>query len=167
MLIKTGITLALLSSPCFACQPGKFGSNCMQTCSTHCSGNGSCNQITGDCDNGCKDGWTGSKCGIQQNTGMSQTDGSTDSFITITIGSSVAGVSGVGITAGIAVCLFRRKNASIGKKNSNPSTSNDNRTYHYHIHNPTFNIGDGAKDEIRFMKGTISTSELLAINPSA
>lgn len=45
----------------------------MQTCSTHCSGNGSCNQITGDCDNGCKDGWTGSKCGIQQNTGMAQT----------------------------------------------------------------------------------------------
>lgn len=111
MLIKTGITLALLSSPCFACQPGKFGSNCMQTCSTHCSGNGSCNQITGDCDNGCKDGWTGSKCGIQQNT-----DGSTDSFITITISSSVAAFSGAGITVGIVVYLFRRKKACFGKQ---------------------------------------------------
>lgn len=104
LLIKTGIALALLLSPCSACQHGYFGSECKDTCSTHCSGNGSCNSITGVCDNGCKDGWSGSTCGTKINA-----DGDTDSTLTITV--SVLAVSGFGITSVVLLFLFKRKKA--------------------------------------------------------
>lgn len=153
MLIKTGMTLALLSSPCFACQPGKFGSDCLQKCSTHCSGNGSCNQSTGDCDNGCKDGWTGSKCGAQQNT-----DGSTDIVIKI---SAAAGTLGL-ITSGVAVflALFRKKKTGSSHTSHCPTTNN------FHVQNALF----VQKDDMDVQKGirdNVQNFELLAINPSA
>lgn len=162
MLIKTGIALALLSSTCFACQHGKFGSECQQTCSTHCSGNGSCNLITGDCDNGCKDGWTGSKCGTQQNT-----DGSTD--IVIKIGAA-AGTVGL-ITSGVAVLLvlLRKKKDGCGKQNTAGSshTSHGPTTNNYHVQNALFVQKDCLEDVPRGIKSNIQNFELLAINPSA
>lgn len=56
-----------------ACHLGYFGRDCLHKCSTYCSGNGSCSPITGVCDEGCKDGWSGSQCGTPINTGMTQT----------------------------------------------------------------------------------------------
>lgn len=56
-----------------ACPNGYFGLDCREKCSTYCSGNGSCSHITGVCDNGCKDGWSGPKCGTRMNAGMSTT----------------------------------------------------------------------------------------------
>lgn len=54
-----------------ACPHGYFGLDCLHKCSTYCSGNGSCNPSTGVCNNGCKDGWSGSKCGTEKDAGMS------------------------------------------------------------------------------------------------
>lgn len=54
-----------------ACPHGYFGLDCLHKCSTYCRGNGSCNHITGVCDEGCKDGLSGSQCGT--NIGMSKT----------------------------------------------------------------------------------------------
>lgn len=56
-----------------ACPHGYFGRDCLHKCSTYCSGNGSCNPFTGVCDNGCKDGWMGLKCGTPIITGMYET----------------------------------------------------------------------------------------------
>lgn len=126
LLIETGIALALLASPCFACQHGYFGSECKDTCSSYCSGNGSCNPNTGVCDNGCKDGWSDPKCRTPI-----EKDGSTEKTITITISTTSAGIcSGAGITIGVVLCLFKKKKACFRTQNSNPSTFNDNRSYH-------------------------------------
>lgn len=56
-----------------ACPQGYFGLDCVHTCNTYCSGNGSCSHISGVCDEGCKDGWSGSKCKTRITTGMSST----------------------------------------------------------------------------------------------
>ena len=39
------------------CVAGHFGSNCASTCSGNCVNDEHCNHITGNCDNGCKDGY--------------------------------------------------------------------------------------------------------------
>lgn len=46
-----------------ACSNGKFGINCTHTCSAFCKENTSCNYITGECDEGCQEGWSGPLCG--------------------------------------------------------------------------------------------------------
>lgn len=50
------------------CPPGYFGIGCLYKCDTHCSGKGACNPVNGVCDQGCKAGWTGSKCGTGEIT---------------------------------------------------------------------------------------------------
>lgn len=52
------------------CPKGYFGLDCLQKCSTYCSGNESCNRFTGVCDEGCKDGWSGPICGTSKHTRM-------------------------------------------------------------------------------------------------
>lgn len=88
--------------------------------------------------------------------------GSTDSVITITISSSVSVCSGVGITAGIAFCLYRKKKACFGKQKS--STSNDNRTYNVTMHNPIVYIGGCLEDAKRYINGAFQNNERLAIS---
>lgn len=158
MLIQTGIAVTLLLlSTCLGCQPGKFGSNCLQECSTHCSGNGSCNQTTGDCDNGCKDGWTGSKCGIQQNT-----DGS--SSYVVTIGAVSCTFGGVAITSAAAmVCAMFKKKVCFGKKNRNPPPQPSQDTT-INIEKAVIIYGGGLDKLTRDAIAGLSTNEPLAIN---
>ena len=50
-------------SPKLACQAGRYGSGCSQTCSETCSGdNNACNQNDGACSQGCDPGYTGRVC---------------------------------------------------------------------------------------------------------
>ena len=51
------ILLLLTECPSWSC-----GMNCLQRCDTFCSGNASCNHITGICNKGCKQGWNGPLC---------------------------------------------------------------------------------------------------------
>lgn len=45
------------------CPSGFFGPNCSFTCSNYCEGNGTCNHVTGICNEGCKQGLNGRLCG--------------------------------------------------------------------------------------------------------
>lgn len=44
------------------CPPGYFGEGCREGCSDHCIKNELCDHITGECSNGCQDGYTGVRC---------------------------------------------------------------------------------------------------------
>lgn len=44
------------------CTAGYFGLECKSKCVGHCKDNKQCNHINGTCDDGCKDGYTGSDC---------------------------------------------------------------------------------------------------------
>lgn len=44
------------------CGQGWYGVNCSQQCSGHCRGGIPCNHVTGQCDEGCDAGWTGTLC---------------------------------------------------------------------------------------------------------
>lgn len=44
------------------CAFGFFGSNCHNNCSSNCQEVNSCNPVTGMCDKGCKEGWSGAMC---------------------------------------------------------------------------------------------------------
>lgn len=44
------------------CQQGHYGRDCSQTCSTNCHIENQCNRFNGECDEGCKPGWTGITC---------------------------------------------------------------------------------------------------------
>lgn len=44
------------------CIEGWYGVNCSQQCKGHCRGGTTCNHVTGLCERGCADGWTGSMC---------------------------------------------------------------------------------------------------------
>lgn len=46
------------------CSEGLYGVNCSQECKGHCREGVTCNHVTGLCDRGCADGWTGSDCEI-------------------------------------------------------------------------------------------------------
>lgn len=41
---------------------GWYGYNCSQQCAGHCTDSSTCNHVTGQCDEGCAAGWTGSLC---------------------------------------------------------------------------------------------------------
>lgn len=45
------------------CPSGFFGLNCSFTSSNYCEGNGTCNHVTGICNDGCKEGLNGRLCG--------------------------------------------------------------------------------------------------------
>lgn len=45
-----------------ACQSGYFGYNCSYQCSPNCKVTNNCDRFTGQCDRGCKPGWTGVTC---------------------------------------------------------------------------------------------------------
>ena len=42
-----------------ACSYGFYGLNCTLTCNDKCTG---CNNVNGDCNNGCTPGWEGGSC---------------------------------------------------------------------------------------------------------
>lgn len=44
------------------CNPGRYGRNCMYQCSENCNVTRICNRFTGECEGGCKAGWTGTIC---------------------------------------------------------------------------------------------------------
>lgn len=44
------------------CNDGTFGYNCTNNCSSHCLNDSSCNKQTGQCDRGCKPGYTFDNC---------------------------------------------------------------------------------------------------------
>lgn len=44
------------------CGEGWYGVNCSQHCGGHCKDNMKCNHVTGQCDEGCATGWTGTTC---------------------------------------------------------------------------------------------------------
>lgn len=56
---------------CIECPPEYFGMYCKELCSGHCINNKPCHHVSGECSNGCKDGYIGSLC----------TDGKNYSFL--------------------------------------------------------------------------------------
>lgn len=44
------------------CPSGTFGLDCDNKCNLYCTGNTSCNHVTGVCIEGCKKGWKGPLC---------------------------------------------------------------------------------------------------------
>ena len=44
------------------CPNGKYGHNCEENCSMHCTIPGSCNRLTGHCIGGCQTGWKNAQC---------------------------------------------------------------------------------------------------------
>ena len=45
-----------------ACDDGKFGLNCSNTCSSFCFNDTVCDRVTGHCDEGCDPGYTNLHC---------------------------------------------------------------------------------------------------------
>lgn len=166
-LIKTGIAIVMLSLPCIACPNGYFGLDCREKCSTYCSGNGSCSHITGVCDNGCKDGWSGPKCGTRMNADESKNNG-------FTIGAFAC--SGVFVTIGAAVLtvMIRRKKVICRReKPTNAPAKSSNiahgpviNNYHYNCKTAVM-IKLDSVDDVKRCMNALPTSELPAINLSA
>ncbi|XP_062601072.1 multiple epidermal growth factor-like domains protein 10, partial [Saccostrea cucullata] len=48
----------------YPCPEGYYGFECRPICSNNCLDNRICNHVTGYCDNGCFDGWSGGRCNI-------------------------------------------------------------------------------------------------------
>lgn len=44
------------------CIKGWYGIKCLQQCSGYCKDNITCDHVTGQCEEGCDKGWTGSLC---------------------------------------------------------------------------------------------------------
>lgn len=44
------------------CPSGQYGKNCLDTCSENCIVASKCDRFTGQCEGGCKQGWTGTTC---------------------------------------------------------------------------------------------------------
>ena len=44
------------------CDPGFYGKHCIHNCSENCNVAGSCDRFFGECEGGCKPGWTGITC---------------------------------------------------------------------------------------------------------
>lgn len=44
------------------CPPGYYGNDCRYQCSLNCNVRNSCDISTGQCEGGCKPGWTGNTC---------------------------------------------------------------------------------------------------------
>ena len=44
------------------CQPGLYGIECKDNCSKHCLDPMNCDHMTGQCVDGCANGWIGQKC---------------------------------------------------------------------------------------------------------
>ena len=55
-------TNKISSHICTECIEGKYGTDCKHTCSNNCYGDSPCNQVTGRCLKGCKDGYRGGTC---------------------------------------------------------------------------------------------------------
>uniref|UniRef100_A0A8W8NR30 Scavenger receptor class F member 2 n=1 Tax=Magallana gigas TaxID=29159 RepID=A0A8W8NR30_MAGGI len=47
------------------CEVGKYGFDCVNTCSGHCFSDSPCNKLTGHCERGCKVGYINSDCGTK------------------------------------------------------------------------------------------------------
>lgn len=41
------------------CREGWYGDSCSQQCAGRCRDNTACNHVTGQCEEGCESGWTG------------------------------------------------------------------------------------------------------------
>lgn len=48
--------------PNVECPLGYFGKDCTEHCSGHCIKGEPCDHISGECTNGCQDGYTGVRC---------------------------------------------------------------------------------------------------------
>lgn len=48
--------------PNVECPLGYFGKGCTEHCSGHCIKGEPCDHISGECTNGCQDGYTGVRC---------------------------------------------------------------------------------------------------------
>lgn len=48
--------------PLIECPAGQFGSGCIKRCSEYCLIRDRCNHISGECKNGCLDGFVGTHC---------------------------------------------------------------------------------------------------------
>lgn len=44
------------------CKEGWYGVNCSQQCVGYCRDGSTCHHVTGQCNEGCAAGWTGSLC---------------------------------------------------------------------------------------------------------
>lgn len=57
------VSCTFLCSKCSftECNNGSYGNNCLEKCSANCL-NTPCNHSTGECTDGCKDGWQGFNC---------------------------------------------------------------------------------------------------------
>lgn len=45
-----------------ACEAGKYGPGCINSCAGNCFNKAACNITTGNCDAGCASGYIGDKC---------------------------------------------------------------------------------------------------------
>lgn len=55
----------IYSNPCYcttACSTGEYGLHCKQRCSAFCNSSGICHPLTGECIDGCIEGWEGAQC---------------------------------------------------------------------------------------------------------
>lgn len=58
----TGQLLYIAAFYWLECKEDWYGINCSQQCVGNCRNGTTCNHVTGRCDVGCSEGWTGSMC---------------------------------------------------------------------------------------------------------
>lgn len=61
-MIFATITVFFFLFPDVECPSGYFGKGCRERCRGHCIRDEPCDHISGECSNGCQDGYTGERC---------------------------------------------------------------------------------------------------------
>ncbi|XP_078327578.1 uncharacterized protein LOC111116527 isoform X3 [Crassostrea virginica] len=112
------------------CDPGFYGKHCIHSCSENCYVNGSCDRFYGECEGGCKPGWTGITC-KQISTASEESQ----------VGAIVGGIFAVIVVILIAIAvviLYKRLNPRISRQqtagnkrtdSSNNQTNEDSEYY--------------------------------------
>ncbi|XP_067684253.1 uncharacterized protein [Haliotis asinina] len=115
-----GAVLDFAEVKILVCTSGKYGPNCARDCSDrHCkTSSSSCERVSGTCQGGCKDGWTGPDCSKENES--PEDDTQADHALSPGIYALMGAVAGVLVTlaatGAMYVCLLRQGRLPMLKK---------------------------------------------------
>ncbi|XP_065938479.1 receptor-type tyrosine-protein phosphatase epsilon isoform X4 [Magallana gigas] len=103
LLSVIGLCLAVA----YECPLGYFGKGCTEHCSGHCIKGEPCDHISGECTNGCQDGYTGVRCSDSYDAIFTPSGNVCRATVGVAVGTCVLLITGV-IVAVFVIRLKRR-----------------------------------------------------------